>query len=68
MKKCPICEGFMPTDNVDVANHVALGFAVCSAKCHSEAYRLDGDQYELPLKLQAEPSWYRQIRSHIDDP
>lgn len=66
MAICPVCKGFMPTDDTDRANHVALGFAVCSWDCHTKAY--DPEQYMLPLSLNEEPSWRRTIQQHIDDP
>lgn len=66
MAICPVCKGFMATDDVDRANHVALGFAVCSWDCHTRAY--DPEQFELPLRMHADVGWRHEIRSHIDDP
>ena len=51
MKICPIClEPTLETDDVNDAEWVALGEAVCGFKCHQEAYDFVRDrQLELPL-------------------
>lgn len=47
MFRCPICQGSMPTNDVNDADHVALGEVVCSFLCHAEAY---SGQLRLPLE------------------
>lgn len=52
---CPVClQANLLTDDVNKANFVALGVAVCSEECHAEAYRFaDPPQPELPFYLQS---------------
>lgn len=67
MHRCPVCGGYMPTDDIALANHVALGYVVCSAECHSESYRLDRIE---PTDLPIPPilGWLNEVKNHVDDP
>lgn len=59
MPECPICQSPMRTDDVNKADHVALGLVVCSVSCHAAMY--DG-QLQLPF------TWRQEVEGFRDDP